>query len=591
MPRKSLQRAEVARPTVTVEPLADLRPVTISTHDTVLPQTHGNHGNGRVDTSLTVRTEIKKSPVPASATEVDEKINILLVDDTPDKLTAHEAVLVDLGQNVVKARSGREALRCVLQHEFAVILLDINMPGMDGFETAELIRQRKATAHTPIIFLTSFSTGDTDVYRGYSLGAVDYLFTPIVPEVLRSKVSVFVDLARQSRQLRRQAEALRRAEEEKLQRKLNETTERLEWETRRNHFFRLSIELLAIATYEGVFGQINPTWQKLLGYPEEELRGQSFFNFIHPEDEPTTRTWLARITEADTPLYFENRFRSRNGDYRWLGWTIAPFAAEGLLYIFARDITERYEREQEIKQLNDDLKKQAITLQTVNQELESFSYSIAHDLRTPLLAITGYSEMMISGEAGKVAPDGLQMLRAIHRNSGHMSQLIDDFLAFFRVGRQELARGYVDMKKIAAEAFTSVQPIDGKREIAFSMSDLPAARGDPSMVRQVLVNLLANAVKFSSTREKATVQLGHELKDGLCVYFVRDNGVGFDMKHYGKLFNVFQRLHTREEFDGTGIGLAIVQKIVQRHGGTVWAESKLNKGATFYFSLPPVEKR
>ncbi len=583
MARKSIQPRASAS-TVTEAPLGELRPVSISITDPAV-------STSRTTTHLSVRKDLKTPENGSHAPFDDEKVNILLVDDTPDKLTAHEAVLVDLDQNIVKARSGREALRCLLQQEFAVILLDINMPGMDGFETAELIRQRKSTAHTPIIFLTSFSTGDTDVYRGYSLGAVDYLFTPIVPEVLRSKVSVFIDLARQSRQLQKQAEALRRAEQEKLERQLTETTERLEWETRRNHFFRLSIELLAIAQYDGTFGQINPTWEKSLGYSAEELKGHSFLGFIHPEDESTTRDWLTRITQADTPLYFENRFRARNGEYRWLGWTIAPFAAEGLLYIFARDITERYEREQEIRQLNDDLKKQAVTLQTVNQELESFSYSIAHDLRTPLLAITGYSEMMIQGEAGKVAADGLQMLRAIHRNSGHMSQLIDDFLAFFRVGRQELSKGYIDMQKIASEAITQVQPIDGKRQIAFGMSDLPAARGDAAMVRQVLVNLLANAVKFTSTREKATIQLGYEQKDGHCVYHVRDNGVGFDMRHYGKLFNVFQRLHTREEFDGTGIGLAIVQKIVQRHGGRVWAEAKLNKGATFFFSLPVVEKR
>jgi PAS domain S-box-containing protein len=583
MPRKAIQRAAAARSATTATTLSEIRPISISVSEPYLSTPR---------TETTFRARKTASPDEASPLQGDDhKVNILLVDDTPDKLTAHEAVLVDLEQNIVKARSGREALRCLLQQEFAVILLDINMPGMDGFETAELIRQRKATAHTPIIFLTSFSTGDTDVYRGYSLGAVDYLFTPIVPEVLRSKVGVFIDLARQSRQLQRQSEALRRAEQEKLERRLTETTERLEWETRRNHFFRLSIELLAISDYQGVFGQINPTWQKGLGYAEEELKGQSFFSFIHPADEAMTREWLAKITDADTPLYFENRFRARSGDYRWLGWTIAPFAAEGLLYIFARDITERYEREQQIKQLNDDLKKQAVTLQSVNQELESFSYSIAHDLRTPLLAITGYSEMMIQGEAGKVAPDGVQMLRAIHRNSGHMSQLIDDFLAFFRVGRQELTKGYIDMKKIAHEAIISVQPIDGKRQIAFDVAELPAARGDASLVRQVLVNLLANAVKFTGTREKASIQLGHELTDGHCIYHVRDNGVGFDMKHYGKLFNVFQRLHTREEFDGTGIGLAIVQKIVQRHGGKVWADSKPNKGATFFFSLPAAEKR
>src|SRR5690606_32799119 len=216
----------------------------------------------------------------------DEPVEILLVDDARDKALALEAALSDLGQVIVKAESGPEALRLVLRREFAVILLDINMPGMDGFETAALIRQRKSSAHTPIIFITSFSTGDVEVYRGYSLGAVDYLFTPVTPEVLRSKVSVFVELAKKNREIQRQAEALRRVEEERLNRKLEEANARIEWETRRNHFFRLSIELLAISDYKGVFTQTNPTWQKVLGYAEGELHGHALREYLHEEDLP-----------------------------------------------------------------------------------------------------------------------------------------------------------------------------------------------------------------------------------------------------------------------------------------------------------------
>jgi response regulator RpfG family c-di-GMP phosphodiesterase len=231
-----------------------------------------------------------------------DPIEILLVDDTPDKLLALEAALSDMDQTLIRAESGSEALRLVLRREFAVILLDINMPGMDGFETASLIRQRKSSAHTPIIFITSFSTADVEVYRGYSLGAVDYLFTPVTPEVLRSKVSVFVELAKKNREIQRQSEALRRIEEERMQRKLDETSARLEWEARRNHFFRLSIELLAIASYEGVFTQTNPTWQKTLGYEENELHGHALQEYIHPDDLPATNEVIGNILQADTPL-------------------------------------------------------------------------------------------------------------------------------------------------------------------------------------------------------------------------------------------------------------------------------------------------
>ncbi len=514
----------------------------------------------------------------------EDPIEILIVDDAPDKLLALEAALTDLEQTIVRAESGSEALRLILKRDFAVILLDINMPGMDGFETASLIRQRKSSAHTPIIFVTSFSTADVEVYRGYALGAVDYLFTPVTPEVLRSKVSVFVELARKNREIQRQSLALRRAEEERMQRQLDETNARLEWETRRNHFFRLSIELLAISNYEGVFTQTNPTWQKTLGYAENELHGHAMQDFIHPEDIPQTRETVANILKADTPLYFENRFRAKDGSYRWLGWTIAPFAAEGLLYIFARDMTERRERENEIRRLNSDLEQRTLSLQLLNQELESFSYSLAHDLRTPLRSITAYSEMMVAGEAGELSSEAAKMVRTIQRNSGRMTQLMDDFLAFFRVARKDVKQEKVMMSAIAREAIATVQ-VDAKRQIDFKVGTLPPAKGDPAMVLQVFVNLVSNAVKFTALREKAEIEIGVLTDRSPTVYFVKDNGVGFNMKYYSRLFGVFERLHRREEFDGTGIGLAIVQKIVQRHGGNVWAEAVVDSGATFYFTL------
>ena len=239
--------------------------------------------------SIDAPLRVNGATISLLKTEADP-IEILLVDDTPDKLLALEAALSDMNQTIVRAESGSEALRLILRRDFAVILLDINMPGMDGFETASLIRQRKSSAHTPIIFITSFSTADVEVYRGYSLGAVDYLFTPVTPEVLRSKVSVFVELAKKNREIQRQAEALRRIEEERMQRKLDETNARLEWETRRNHFFRLSIELLAITSYEGIFTQTNPTWQKTLadkGWANTYLAGDAFSEQLKKDTETT----------------------------------------------------------------------------------------------------------------------------------------------------------------------------------------------------------------------------------------------------------------------------------------------------------------
>jgi two-component system sensor histidine kinase/response regulator len=375
---------------------------------------------------------------PAPPADTD-RVDILLVDDSPEKLIALEAALTQLDQNVVKAQSGREALRLLLQRDFAVILLDVNMPGMDGFETASLIRQRPANKHTPIIFVTAFSTGDLDIYRGYALGAVDYLFTPVTPDVLRSKVLVFTELAKKSLQIQRQAESLRQ---------------------------------------------------------------------------------------------------------------------------------------------------HAHSLQTLNQELESFSYSLAHDLRAPLRSISTYAELLMTDEAECMRPEAVSMVKNVHRNSGRMLQLMDDFLGFFRVARADPKRELINMRALVREAIAAAHPTGNKRLIDFEIGSLPNAMGDPAMILQVYMNLLSNAVKFTSTRERARIEIGCDTQRDPAVYFVRDNGVGFDMKYASKLFGVFERLHAREAFDGTGIGLATVQKIVLRHGGTVWAEASEGNGATFYFTLP-----
>jgi len=523
---------------------------------------------------------------PAVADPTDgDRLDILLVDDLPNKLLALETVLAPLQQNLIKVASGREALQLILKRDFSLIILDINMPGIDGFETAALIRQRRSSAHTPIIFVTSFSTGDVEINRGYALGAVDYLFTPVMPEALRSKVSVFIDLNRKNREVLRQRETLRRVEEERLQRELQETHVRLEGETRRNQFFRLSIELLAIADYAGKFCHTNPTWQSTLGYSDAELSGRSFLDLVHPEDQPATRALLTEITRTKQPQYFENRFQHQNSTFRWLGWTIAPFAAEGLLYIFARDITERREQENEIRVLNQHLQTQALSLKSLNQELESLSYSISHDLRAPLRAISGYSEMILGGEAGGIPAEANKFLKAINTSSLQMLQLLDDFLNFFGVGRQEVKLSQVDMEATTRAAIAALPTSEGKRKITFKIAGLPQAYGDPAMVGQVLVNLLSNAVKFTARRRQTRIEIGCLPASRPVVYYVKDNGIGFNMEHYSKLFGVFQRLHSGADFAGTGIGLAIVQRIIQRHGGRIWAEAEVDAGATFYFTL------
>jgi PAS domain S-box-containing protein len=296
------------------------------------------------------QTQNAKAPVGAPR---PEKANILLVDDRPDKLLALESVLSDLDENIVKVNSGKEALRQLLHKDFAVILLDVNMPGMDGFETAQIIRQRKNTEKTPIIFFTALSDTDTHVSRGYSLGAVDYLRTPVEPDILKAKVAALVDLHKKAEEVRHQAAEMRQRQEQQHQTQLAEAADRLEAETRRNRFFTLAVDMLAIADFQGVFKQLNPSWQKTLGHSEDELKARPFIEYVHSDDRAATAEQLRHLTSgSDATAYFENRFLCKDGcTFRWLGWTAAPFAAEGLLYVFARDITDLKRAEEERVQL------------------------------------------------------------------------------------------------------------------------------------------------------------------------------------------------------------------------------------------------
>jgi light-regulated signal transduction histidine kinase (bacteriophytochrome) len=250
-----------------------------------------------------------------------------------------------------------------------------------------------------------------------------------------------------------------------------------------------------------------------------------------------------------------------------------------------REMGLRTAAEARVGHLNEVLSQRAAELELANGELESFSYSVSHDLRAPLRAIDGFSQILLEDYAAKLDTEGQRLLNVVRDSTVKMSRMIDDILAFSRAGRTELATGSVDMSGLVRVAAQDLQAAVAGRKVSFKIGDLPEAHGDSAMLQRVWVNLLDNAVKYTSTRQEAEIEVGSTVGPDEIVYFVRDNGVGFDMEHVGKLFGVFQRLHGAE-FPGTGIGLAIVKRIVTRHGGRVWAEGKVNEGATFYFALP-----
>jgi light-regulated signal transduction histidine kinase (bacteriophytochrome) len=278
---------------------------------------------------------------------------------------------------------------------------------------------------------------------------------------------------------------------------------------------------------------------------------------------------------TSTPYYFTGRRLEMAGRRYLVGVGI--------------DISARESAEAEVRRLNIELEariaERTQQLEIANRELESFSYSVSHDLRAPLRAINGFCDILFEDHAAQLPEEMLHYLQRIRDAGLRMGELIDDLLDFSRLSRQTLKRAPVDMSALAQQAVQEAEAQRGDRRIEFRIDQLPPCQGDTSLLRQVWINLISNAVKYTRGRQLAVVEIGSEMVDGVPVYFVRDNGIGFDMRYAGKLFGVFQRLHRADEFEGTGVGLAIVHRVLQRHGGRIWAEAVPDRGATFHFTI------
>ena len=224
-------------------------------------------------------------------------------------------------------------------------------------------------------------------------------------------------------------------------------------------------------------------------------------------------------------------------------------------------------------------------LESANNELETFSYSVSHDLKAPLRAIEGFSKLLLEEHSDKLDEEAKRLFNIVISNTARMSQLIEDLLEFSRVTRTQMTKINVDMTKLVEGIFNELKNLENGRNITLTLNNLSPVEGDPSLLRQVWINLIANAIKFTRPRNAAVIQIGNEIENGSNIYFIKDNGVGFDMKYSQNLFGVFQRLHKYKDFEGTGVGLALVERIIKRHGGRIWADSKLNEGASFYFTL------
>jgi light-regulated signal transduction histidine kinase (bacteriophytochrome) len=294
---------------------------------------------------------------------------------------------------------------------------------------------------------------------------------------------------------------------------------------------------------------------------------------------------MERLRQGVPTIRFENRYRCKDGSYRWLAWKAQPDEDAGVLYASARDITDRKQAEEHISQLNADLRRQTAELADANRELESFSYSVSHDLRAPLRSINGFSQVLMEDCANQLTDEGKDSLRRVRKAATTMGELIDALLALSRVSRAELRAERVDMSALAATIAAELRASQPERQAEFVIAPDIVVEADSRLFRAMLENLLSNAWKYSGQRAAARIEFGRIDNHGENVYYVRDNGVGFDMAYVGRLFGAFQRLHRQAEYAGTGVGLATVQRILHRHGGRVWAEAVLDEGATFYFTV------
>lgn len=377
---------------------------------------------------------------------------------------------------------------------------------------------------------------------------------------------------------------------------VNDVTERKRAEEVRARLAAIiecSEDAIISKTLEGRITSWNRGAKNLFGYSAEEAIGQPMLMLFPAERIGEESSILWRIGRGQRIEHFETVRVTKSGKHINVSVSISPIRnAQGKIVgasKIARDITDRKQAEEEIRQLNAELEERVTQrtaqLETANKELEAFSYSVSHDLRAPLRAVDGFSLAMLEDYGPKLPSEGRRYLETIRNGAQRMGVLIDDLLSFSRLSRKPLAKQTVDTNQVVQDVLADLRDQQQDRQLELRIGDLPPCHGDPALLKQVWVNLVSNALKYTRKRDTAKIEIGSTSENGETVYFISDNGTGFDMQYANKLFGVFQRLHRAEEFEGTGVGLATVQRIVHRHGGRIWAEAELDRGAKFCFTL------
>jgi PAS domain S-box-containing protein len=545
-------------------------------------------------------------------TAADDKVNILLVDDQPSRLLSYEAVLAELGENLVLATSGTEALKRLMDDEFAVILLDVNMPGMDGFETANLIHQHPRFERTPIIFVTAVSVTDLDKMTGYKLGAIDYVHVPVIPEILRSKVAVLVELFRKRRQLEQLNRDLAAANEdlakanealqaekarelERLNRNLElanrelasanvnleaEIDERRRAEERLRFLAETIPSFVWTAAPDGSLTYINQRWLEYTGLTLDHDTAHWAALVVHPDDyERSVSLWRRHLASGE-PYQNEARTRRHDGVYRWFMTRAVPWRDDSGAITSWFGITTDIHDQKELEE----------RLREADRRKDEFLATLAHELRNPLAPLQNALHMCRNGQA---TPETVEHAHTImERQLRQLVRLVDDLLDVSRItrGKLVLRKELVTLEAVALAATETVRPIVEAADHRFDLRlpDEPVVLdADPQRLAQVFSNLLNNACKY--TEPGGRIALEARRSDDTLTVVVRDNGIGIAPEQLAGVFDLFVQVDTSLERarGGLGIGLTVVKRLVEMHSGTIEARSAgLGHGSEFVVRLP-----
>jgi PAS domain S-box-containing protein len=551
-----------------------------------------------------VTATLRESAVEVERASRDERVNILLVDDRAENLLALEAILEPLGERTVRAHSGDEALKCLLTEDFAVILLDVQMPGLNGFETAELIKSRERTRYIPIIFLTAISKDEAYVFRGYSVGAVDYMSKPFQPDVLRSKVAVFVDLYRKQRQLKGQEQLLHEAAVRQIE--LEHRARFLAQEARTAHIVSTAMDAIVVLDANRHIEVFNAAAERMFGRSAADVIGRPVEDVIADEQLDGALTIASEERADSNKLELHSLFGYRSTGERFpleVSVSSLHVAGDRSYAIIARDVTDRIRAQEalrgqaeslaqnaaELRELNDELKERQEELERAMTARNRFYASMSHELRTPINAIIGYNTLLLDHIYGPLNDKQTHGLQRTHKAANHLLELVNDVLDLSKIeaGKIELTLQPVPFPGTIEDLFVTVRPLADEHatELNLHIDGRPKAIiSDPRRVRQILLNLLSNAIKFGG---------GHPIEVDLSLgeadhieVAVTDHGEGIEPDDLPRIFDEFVQLSNSQQLGGTGLGLPISKRLATLLGGELRVTSERGKGSTFLLRLP-----